>query len=285
MTKLSKPLLSLDASGSLGDEVLISHRHHRAIAERKAQPVDVKTLAQLSWRHMYQKAIALWHALSPTEKVEWESAARRQRMTGYAWFISQCLRPNPGLYLPLQGGTMQGDIDMDSNLIINLPDPTNPQDADTMNARDLAIEAAKYKQSARVYNNANISTPTGAFIEVPFNSERWDTDNIHSTIANTGRLVCNTPGLYLITANIAWFANANGYRSLLLYLNDTTYIGRYQTNAVNGSYSALAVSTQWRLNADDYVTLVSVQTSGGNLSIWYLPAYSPEFMISRIGDL
>ncbi|GAJ19563.1 unnamed protein product, partial [marine sediment metagenome] len=35
----------------------------------------------------------LWHALSPEEKAEWESAARPRHMTGYAWFLSQALRP------------------------------------------------------------------------------------------------------------------------------------------------------------------------------------------------
>ncbi|GAI14555.1 unnamed protein product, partial [marine sediment metagenome] len=50
-------------------------------------------------------------------------------MTGYAWFISQCLRPNPGIYLPLQGGTMQGNIDMAKHRLLKLPLPTVNQEA------------------------------------------------------------------------------------------------------------------------------------------------------------
>ncbi|MBA7648416.1 hypothetical protein ES703_56202 [subsurface metagenome] len=91
---------------------------------------------------MYQKAVALWHGLSAAEKGEWESQARPKHMTGFAWFMSQALKPNPGLYLPLQGGTMQGIIEMDGWPVRNMLDPVNPQDADTEAARDAAIAAA-----------------------------------------------------------------------------------------------------------------------------------------------
>jgi hypothetical protein len=65
----------------------------------------------------------LWHTLSDTEKATWESIARPFHMTGYAYYQSQCLRPNPGIYLPLAGGTMSGNIDMATKKILNLPAP------------------------------------------------------------------------------------------------------------------------------------------------------------------
>ncbi len=112
------------------------------IVEKKPELKDVKSTAQLSWRHMFLKAVALWHALSAEEKAEWESAATPRHMTGYAWFVSQALRPNPGIYLPLQGGIMQGLIDMDGYAIQDMLDPVAAQDADTKAARDAAIAAA-----------------------------------------------------------------------------------------------------------------------------------------------
>ncbi|MBA7568524.1 hypothetical protein ES708_10253 [subsurface metagenome] len=105
------------------------HARRQSIIEKKPIPTDVKSLAQLSWRHMYQKAVVLWHALSGAEQQEWESSARRKHMTGFAWFMSQALKPNPGLYLPLQGGVMAGNIDMAKNRLLNLPDPTDDQEA------------------------------------------------------------------------------------------------------------------------------------------------------------
>jgi len=121
MAKLKNPLVSLSATGRLTKALSLSRRKRLNIITTTPLPKDVRSLAQLSWRHMYQKAIALWNALSQAEKDEWESLARSRHMPGIAYFLSQALKPNPGLYLPLQGGTMAGDIDMDGHLILNCP--------------------------------------------------------------------------------------------------------------------------------------------------------------------
>jgi len=128
MAKLKNPLLALGAIGRLTKNIIFTRRRGTNIAEKRPIPADAKTAAQLSWRHMYQKAVALWHALSASEKQEWESLARRHHMTGYAYFLSQALKPNPGLYLPLQGGVMQGDIDMAKFRLLRLPAPVDPQE-------------------------------------------------------------------------------------------------------------------------------------------------------------
>lgn len=142
MSKIKLPLLSLSASGSISGALTFLKRIKRQIVEKKPELKDAQTAAQLDWRHMFLKVVALWHALSAAEQAEWESAARPRHMTGYAWFISQALRPNPGIYLPLQGGTMQGIIDMDGYAIQDMKDPVAVQDADTKAARDAAIAAA-----------------------------------------------------------------------------------------------------------------------------------------------
>ncbi|GAH62883.1 unnamed protein product, partial [marine sediment metagenome] len=123
------PLFSLGASGSISGALTFLKRLTHQIVEKKPEITDVKTAAQLDWRHMFLKVVALWHDLSAAEKEEWESAARPRRMTGYAWFVSQALRPNPGIYLPLQGGTMQGNIDMAKFRLLKLPLPTDDQEA------------------------------------------------------------------------------------------------------------------------------------------------------------
>ena len=141
MTKTKASLLGFEASGTIADAITFQKRKGTKFARQKPIPTDPKSLAQMSWRHMYQKAVALWHALSKTEKQEWESLARSRHMTGFAWFMSQCLKPNPGIYLPLQGGTMQGDIHMDSHLIDGLPSPTTNTEAARKKYIDDAIAA------------------------------------------------------------------------------------------------------------------------------------------------
>lgn len=143
MPKIKVPLLSFEAHGTLAKATSFLKRRGRNIAEKKPIPTDAKSPLQLEWRHMYQKAVALWHALSPEEKREWESLARSRHMPGFAWFLSQCLKPNPGIYLPLQGGTMQGDIDMAKHRIIRLPEPEDDQEP----ARKVDLEAFEIIQT------------------------------------------------------------------------------------------------------------------------------------------
>ena len=55
---------------------------------------------------------------------------------------------------------------------------------------------------ARVHNSANISVSDSTWTSMTFDSERYDTDSIHSTASNTSRLTCVTAGKYLIIATL-----------------------------------------------------------------------------------
>lgn len=131
MSILKNPLLSLDARGGLAKLFTLVKRGGRHIIETKPHPIDRKSAAQLFNRNMFSMCADLWHTLSEAERTTWESLARPLHMTGYAWYISQCLRPNPGIYLPLLGGTMTGDIVMNTNRLLQLPDPLLAQEAAT----------------------------------------------------------------------------------------------------------------------------------------------------------
>ncbi|GAI43353.1 unnamed protein product, partial [marine sediment metagenome] len=65
-------------------------------------------------------------------------------------FVSQCLRPNPGIYLPLQGGTMTGNIDMDTNRILDLPDPIVNQEPATKAYTDAVILPATQVEPSHI---------------------------------------------------------------------------------------------------------------------------------------
>lgn len=144
MTKPKNPLFGFDARGTLAKVLTFRKRGQQTIAETTPFPKDAKTSAQLSWRVMYQACADLWHTLTAAEKATWESLARRQHMTGYAYYMSQCLRPNPGIYLPLAGGTMSGDIAMASHKITGLPAPTLNPDAATKAYVDAATPTPDY---------------------------------------------------------------------------------------------------------------------------------------------
>lgn len=175
MSRLKAALMSLDARGTIAKILTFTQRRKVHLVEAKPVPEDAKTLAQLSWRHMYQKCAALWHTLSEAEQATWESLARPLHMTGFAYWQSQCLRPNPGIYLPLQGGAMSGDIDMAKNRLLKLPLPTDSQEAASKKYVDVAISNLAW---AKFFND----TPSG--IDAYFEMSPTPTGHAKSTFTS-----------------------------------------------------------------------------------------------------
>ncbi len=323
MVKLKNPLFSLGAVGRLTRAITFTRRRKVDIAEKTPGMVDVKSYRQLTWRTMFLMARDLWHALSAAEKLTWEAAGTARHMTGYAYFLSQALRPNPGIYLPLLGGTMQGNIGMAGFKIEDLPDPAAAQEADTQAARDAAVAThkadgaahharytdaeaqaeaaaliathaalpnihhtppASYTQGARVYHNADQSIPNSSLTTLAFNSERYDTDNIHSNITLNSRLTCKTAGKYLISASVGFDVNAVGNRSVRLTVNNSETICVQKANAVDPAGSLyLPLSSIDNMAVNDYVEVRVFQNSGGPLLLKSQANYTPEFMMQRIG--
>jgi hypothetical protein len=139
---------------------------------------------------------------------------------------------------------------------------------------------------ARVFNSANISISTGTDTALTFNSERFDTDTIHSTVSNTSRLTANTAGKYLIIGNIQWAAEADQRTIARIRLNGSTIIGNDDRHVDDVTSEVLGnnVSTIYDLAANDYVELIAFQNTAATLNVTANSNYSPEFMMIRIDD-
>lgn len=282
MVKLKAPLLSFLSRGRLGG-ITFLRRRNQNIAEKTPIPSDRRTDLQLEWRHMYQKCADLWHTLSAEEKRQWESLAGRRHMTGFAYWQSQCLKPNPGIYLPLQGGTMQGNIDMASHKILTLPLPTDSQEPLTLSYHIANIAPYLYNEGARVYHNVNYSVPHNTFTILPFNSELYDTDSIHDPAVSNSRLTCQTAGKYLIMFNCLWAFSAVGERQADIRLNDTSCIALHRDKPSTVTTFSQFTSTVYDLSVGDFVEVRVYQDSGDALNISYLPFSTPVFLMQRIG--
>ncbi len=136
--------------------------------------------------------------------------------------------------------------------------------------------------AARVYNSTNIAIPHNTDTVLTFNSERYDTDSIHSTTSNTSRLVCKTPGVYSITGHVRWLANATGDRVLDIIYNGVKVIARIRRDAMSASFS-ISIATQMALSVNDYVELRVNQRSGGDLNVLASAMFSPEFTMTWLG--
>lgn len=156
------------------------------------------------------------------------------------------------------------------------------------NAVKAATDYLANPPACRVYNNAAIPVTSGAWNALTFNTERWDTDSMHSTVTNTGRITLNTAGLYIVTGHAEFAANATGVRGLQVLRNtDADGIAQiYYQAAPATTGTAITVATVWKFAAGDYIQLRAFQNSGGALNINYGGAntfFTPEFSATWIG--
>jgi hypothetical protein len=141
--------------------------------------------------------------------------------------------------------------------------------------------------SARVFNSADITVPQlnpGEWTSLTFNSEHWDTANLHETATNSGRLKAPVAGKYYIFANITWESPiGTGLWGLRLQLNGKTVIAEQSLpNTAAPFRISMSVGTLYGLSAGDYVEAQVFQNSGNPLPIRSIPATSPEFGMAKL---
>ena len=135
-----------------------------------------------------------------------------------------------------------------------------------------AIAAAKtdstllnYTQGARVYNSGVETIPTDAWTTLGFDSERYDTDNIHDpSIFTMHKLTCKTAGKYILTGHIRFDANAVGDRLVGIRLNAGNFLAIQNVPPMAANQPSLSVATLYDLAVNDSVTLCAYQSSGGH---------------------
>jgi hypothetical protein len=141
--------------------------------------------------------------------------------------------------------------------------------------------------SVRVFNSADITVPNmkpDEWTSLTFNSERWDTANLHETATNSGRLKAPVAGKYYIFASITWETPiGSGLWGLRLHLNGKTVIAEQTLPNTGASFRiSMSVGTLYALNAGDYVEAQVFQNNGNPLLIRSIAATSPEFGMARV---
>jgi hypothetical protein len=89
-------------------------------------------------------------------------------------------------------------------------------------------------------------------------------------------------GFYVITANIAFAANATGRRTLTIAVNGAD-VGSVNVLAAPAASTILSVSTSVYLAGGDLVTMFALQQSGGALSTVVVAGVYPALSVGRIG--
>jgi hypothetical protein len=117
-----------------------------------------------------------------------------------------------------------------------------------------------------VYADGTQSLANASDVAIAFNQESFDTDSMHDNTTNNTRITFTTAGTYVITTNIAFTANATGYRGISIRLNGSTTLNQLRFRAFSTPDNMLMSSTIYTFDADDYVEAVCYQNSGGALT-------------------
>lgn len=155
----------------------------------------------------------------------------------------------------------------------------------TLPSQSVAPAALAVTDAARVYNTSNETITSGATTALTFDTERWDTNALHSTGSNTSRLTCTTAGKVSVGATLVWASagSATGTRTLAIYTNGSTELA---TQIIAGSTANLAqeVSTVWSCAAGDYFEAKVTHTLGSNLAVVTNLNNSPEMWLQWLGN-
>lgn len=166
---------------------------------------------------------------------------------------------------------------------------STPLSAARMGVIENGLNDLSYAPAVRVTHNASQSVTSATPLVLAFNTERFDqagnaSDTMHDTVTNNSRLTAKYAGVYHITANVEFAANATGYRLCSIRLNGTTVIA----NCIIMCVTTASVPTRvqatciYSMAVNDYVEVVVDQNSGGALNVTSAANYSPEFMMVRV---
>lgn len=140
--------------------------------------------------------------------------------------------------------------------------------------------------ACRVLNSVDITgIVTNTQTRLTFDTELYDTDTMHSTSVNTGRITFNTAGLYAVGSSVTFGVSATGDRTLSLLKAGTTIVAEADIapNPTGGRGTGVVVATIYKFAAAEWVEVWATQNSGGNLSVLKLGEFTPIFWATWMG--
>lgn len=126
---------------------------------------------------------------------------------------------------------------------------------------------------ASAYHSTTQSIPDATWTALTFDSEDFDTAQLHHPAVNTDRATIPTAGIYLVTARATFAGNTTGSRGIGITKNGTTTTELQKVRATTGvnpgafGFHNEQVTALLELRAGDYVAAIVFQDSGGALNV------------------
>lgn len=135
-------------------------------------------------------------------------------------------------------------------------------------ATEAEVVKVKVVPAALLTRSTQTMVSNASYQKVPLNLAEVNRGGMASTA--TGRITITRPGLYLVSACVAWDSNATGVRYSAIYKNGA--LVRYATGpAASSGPTAYPVTVPLELAAGDYLELYGVQSGSASLGTQTIP--------------
>lgn len=136
----------------------------------------------------------------------------------------------------------------------------------------ITAQAAPGFRGALVYRTSDQSINNNTLVELLFNAEKYDTDNIHNNSVNTQRLtVPSGVTRVIIRGAVYWGTNTSGDRNAAISFNDNfnyVGVGQYAIRAANALSTVACLNTPvLEVSGNQYFKLEVFQNSGGTRNV------------------
>lgn len=123
---------------------------------------------------------------------------------------------------------------------------------------------------------------TSTLTAIDWDTEDYDTDNLHNNATNPTRVTIKTAGIYSVKGHVTWAAAATGVREAFLQVNGATRIDDF-VGIPGGDVVDCPLSTDYSLNPGDYIELIVFQNAGANRDVSAAANRTPFLAVARIG--
>jgi hypothetical protein len=133
--------------------------------------------------------------------------------------------------------------------------------------------------AARVTNSVDQPAGQVVFATLGFDSERYDTANMHDP-QNNSRLTAPATGIYLVTAQVRWEGGSGTIRELRVRRNGDTTVAEDRLDDTTNFANGQSVTTQLILQAGDFVQVQVALGPDTEQDIKAFAEFSPEFSMT-----
>jgi hypothetical protein len=116
--------------------------------------------------------------------------------------------------------------------------------------------------SCRVFHSTTQAVLNNTLTILDWNSEAYDTDNMHDTVTNNSRITFNTAGKYNIASCVKFATSISNGARIEILLNGTTIIAGQSTGATGAEAPILNIATNYSFISGDYIQVRVFQSSG-----------------------